>query len=205
MSITRVKASSITQGLPKGKTALTGNEVSLPGSFESIATITASGSSSSFTFGSIPSGYKHLQIRAFLKATGPSGAATYGGWTRINGDTGSNYSYHGMYPEQSGSTTAAYGSANTTTLNGISYTTADATSIFGSTIIDILDYTDTNKYKTVRMFGGADINATAYALNYASGVWRSTAAITSFTLEINTGFGAYYLTSDSKAYLYGIK
>jgi hypothetical protein len=35
----------------------------IPGSFESIATIVANGTSDSITFNSIPAGYTHLQIR----------------------------------------------------------------------------------------------------------------------------------------------
>ena len=56
--------------------------------FESIATFSPT-SGSSVTFNSIPSTYKHLQIRYAITTSAYADIRF-----RINGDTGSNYTYH---------------------------------------------------------------------------------------------------------------
>jgi len=60
------------------------------GAFESIATLSGSGVST-VTFSSIPSTYKHLQVRMFGQAAGGSGGVVR---MRFNGDTGTNYTAH---------------------------------------------------------------------------------------------------------------
>ena len=72
--------------------------------------------------------------------------------------------------------------------------------IYNGLIIDILDYKDTNKYKTLRGLGGNDANGSGY-VSFNSGSWRSTSAITSIKLYPDTGsFNTY-----SHFALYGIK
>ena len=73
---------------------------------------------------------------------------------------------------------------------------------FGVTIIDILDYANTNKYKTFRSLVGSDTNDTNGAVGLASGSWRSTSAITSITLSNNVSGN---LAQYSSFALYGIK
>ena len=74
-------------------------------SYESIATNSLSGATS-YSFSSIPSTYKHLQIR-FNMIVGAGNDAIY---TRANGDTGSNYATHGMWQ------TSASGNMNGTSI-----------------------------------------------------------------------------------------
>jgi hypothetical protein len=71
---------------------------------------------------------------------------------------------------------------------------------YGVIVIDILDYTNTNKYTTVRTLGGYDNNGSG-AVALFSGLWLNTAAITS----IQTG--AFFAGDDtnSQLALYGIK
>jgi hypothetical protein len=160
-------------------------------SYESIATVTVgSGGSSSIDFTSIPSTYTHLQIRAIGIGTGF--AYSYLGF---NSDTATNYSYHQLSGD--GATASSAGGASTTliyALQGASSATFPA-----SGVIDILDYTDTNKYKTVRVLAGYDKNGTG-EMYFRSGNWRSTSAITSIKLSPNTSFAQY-----SSFALYGIK
>jgi hypothetical protein len=54
--------------------------------------------------------------------------------------------------------------------------------IFSTFIIDILDYANNNKNKTVRYLGGYDANGSGRMV-FGSGLWLNTAAITSITLE----------------------
>jgi hypothetical protein len=85
----------------------------------------------------------------------------------------------------------------------MSYFVASSTytaGVFGAGIIDILDYTNTNKYKTVRSLNGVDNNGSgALALN--SSLWLNTAAITNITI---TSDGTLFDQYSSFA-LYGIK
>jgi len=67
--------------------------------------------------------------------------------------------------------------------------------------VDILDYTDTNKYKTMRALYGQDTNSVG-GITFYSGLWKNTNAITTVTLiPNNSAFWATY----TQAALYGIK
>jgi hypothetical protein len=73
-------------------------------------------------------------------------------------------------------------------------------SVFAANVIDILDYANTNKYKTTRSFSGADNNGSGF-VQFMSGLWMNTAAITSITILPNSDNFAQY----SSFALYGIK
>lgn len=194
MAITRAVASSVTQGLPKTKSALAGNSTILPGSYESIQTYTVgAGGQATVTFSSIPSTYSHLQLRHISL----SGVLTGDVRLQFNGDASSNYSLHQLYGVGS-STAAASGAANTTYIPiGVS----GDTTYPGCGIADILDYSNTNKYKTVRTLHGIDVNGAGGYIFFDSGNWRNTNSITSITLFIN----GYNLNQYSSFALYGIK
>lgn len=167
-------------------------------SYESIATVTVgAGGTSTITFSSIPSTYKHLQVRYFVRTT--SGSAGDMETIRFNGDTGSNYAMHNVRGDGSG----AYASG-ATSQSSIDLFQAPgggtAANIFGVGIIDILDYTNTNKYKTVRSLGGWDSNGVYQQIGLFSGLWLNTNAITSLTVA-GGGGSAQYTT----AALYGVK
>jgi hypothetical protein len=167
-------------------------------SYESIATANGTGSSGTITFSVIPSTYKHLQIRGILKNTN-GGAYDDPTYMRFNGDTGSNYSYHALYGNGSG----AAASAGTSSVYIVSYGTPanNFTNIWGGAVIDILDYADTNKYKTSRWLNGFDSNTTTGSIDFTSGNWRSTSAITSISFITA---GGNWATNTTLA-LYGIK
>jgi hypothetical protein len=167
-------------------------------SYESIATVTVgAGGSSSISFTSIVGTYKHLQLRGFARGTGA--AASYAINMRFNSDSATNYNVHGLYGD--GSSAAAFGVANATVVQIDRITGAGATANnFGSFVADILDYANTNKYKTARILGGFDNNGSG-EIDFDSGAWRSTSAITSITLTLGTGNFAQY----SSFALYGIK
>jgi hypothetical protein len=193
LSITRVKASSITQGLPKGKTALTGNSVILPGSYESIATASGTGSSGTITFSSISSAYSHLQLRV-LSATTRVGGASGSGALQFNSDTtGTNYYTHALYADGATVQAASYNENY-----GLWYYGSTTTNI--AAVIDILDYANTNKYKTVREIIGFDQNGTGQVA-LISTLWKNTAAISTLVLTAPS----YNFGSGARFALYGIK
>ena len=169
-------------------------------SFESIATVTVgAGGSSSANFTSIPSTYKHLQVRVLGRNTRASSSDDRA-ILRFNSDSGSNYSYHYIYGN--GSSVAVTGQTNQTEIDYAIYFTASTAqaNTFGVGIIDILDYGDTNKYKTVRCLSGYDLNGSGVAW-MTSGSWRSTSAVTSVNvIPANGNFPQY-----TSIALYGIK
>ncbi len=171
------------------------------GSFESIATATVgSGGTSNVTFSSIPSTYTHLQIRGSSKSTRITGAGQENIYFSLNSDTGgSNYSNHGL--QSDGSSAVAYAAANSAGDNTIfAYTANSETNVLGAQVIDILDYANTNKYKTIRGLSGFDANGVGYVL-LSSALWRNTNAITSIKLIASSGTLKEYTTFA----LYGIK
>lgn len=170
------------------------------GAYDALATVTVpSGGVASVTFAGIPTGYKHLQIRA-LGRTNRSGVNQDPFKMVVNGDTGSNYTNHFLNGDGSSASSfadtpisfmAAYTAAATTATSGV----------FGSVVIDLLDYADTNKYKTIRSLGGFDSNGSG-AITLTSGFWRSTSAITSIVIspQIGSSWNEY-----SQFALYGVK
>ena len=166
------------------------------GDFESIATVSVcSGGSSTITFSSIPATFAHLQIRATLKQS--IGSAAY---ARFNSDSGNNYAWHDL--EGDGSSAAAQATASTAQIFTLFITTANSgASMFGAGIIDILDYANTNKYKTVRTLSGNDRNGSGYVV-FGSGLWQNTNAVSTITL---TNHGATNFQQYSQFALYGIK
>jgi hypothetical protein len=168
-------------------------------SYESIATVTVgSGGSSSISFSSIPSTYKHLQIRGILRTVDTGTWNNQG--MRFNSDTGSNYAFHTLYGDGSNASAAATASASS--LNDFMRAASNSLTagIFGAAVVDILDYANTNKYKTVRVLAGGDSNG-AGMTGITSGLWMSTSAINSVTIIPSGGTAIQYSTFA----LYGVK
>ena len=199
MAITSLKSGIST------RSGMAGNTLIYPGSYESIATTTLSSAASTITFSSIPSTYTHLQVRFIGKSVTTNG--TYDALLmRFNSDTATNYSQHAII----GNGTSAVVDVN----NGVGYIIVDPIASsgaiannFGVGIIDILDYTNTNKFKTIKNTSGFDNNATGgtnFQYGYkteSSGNWRSTSAIS--TITFNTGSASNFAQYSQFA-LYGI-
>ena len=165
-------------------------------SYESIQTVTVgSGGQSSISFSSIPSTYKHLQLRYITNNT----SAAYYVLLRFNSDSGTNYASHQL--TGNGTTASAGGTASNTLIELPRNSGTYSSSIMSTGVVDILDYLNTSKYKTVRSLGGYDTNGNGQAVDFNSGVWMNTGAITSITLS---AVGGNYNTNSQFA-LYGIK
>ena len=166
------------------------------GSYESIATVlVGSGGSSSISFTSIPSTYKHLQIRAMASTS--SSTASY---FIFNSDTGSNYARHML--QGNGSSANAYAGSSQTSMWFIS--DINTSPYVAGAVVDILDYTSTSKNKTTRSLSGVDNNNTSgnNAIIFASGLWmNNTTAVNSISIFPLTGTFQQY----SSFALYGIK
>jgi hypothetical protein len=177
--------------------------VAVPPSYESIATLNGTGSSNTITFNSIPTTYKHLQIRYSARAVagGTGGDALY---MRYNGVTTSTYSSHEL--SAGGSSINAGAAFNQNRLNAIGSTYSnyptgsDLAGCYGVGIINIYDYASTVKTKTHRGLGGYDTNGSGAMGAVGTGFLNSTAAISSITVYTNNNF-----TTDTYFALYGIK
>jgi hypothetical protein len=170
------------------------------GAYDALATVTVpSGGAASVTFAGIPTGYKHLQIRGIARtATGNANNA----YITLNGDTGANYSWHQLFGSGSGNAGAS-GSANQSATGVSMFNFSDSTfaaNIFGIGIMDILDYANTNKFKTVRLLTGTDSNGGGFIIMRSAG-WRNTAAITSISITPDSGTFAQH----TQFALYGVK
>jgi hypothetical protein len=167
-----------------------------------IARVTATGGESSLTLSSIPSTYKHLQVRSYLGDTysvvSPGGC----GMERFtyNSDTANNYATNRVYGDGAGVFTTGY--ASQASAGNMAAITWGNQNIFASSVTDIYDYANTNKFKSSKCLGGSDsrTGSSNWQINFASAIWLSTNAINSITLNAAiSGFRA-----GSTMDLYGI-
>lgn len=169
--------------------------------FDSISTYTVASTVAEITLSSIPSTYKHLQVRmnVFSNSFGSV-------FMRINSDSNaSNYQSSGMWGQQNNASGQVSGilSGRPAILPNVGAGQLGTTYPY-LLIIDILDYKDTNKVKTIRSFHGVSTNSTHYndTVGLAGGIWNSTSAINTlmFYLDGGNDYRVY-----SKIALYGIK
>lgn len=178
-----------------------GKDALAQGGMDALGTIKVpSGGLAAITFGGIPSGYNHIQLRVIFRDNrANTGSGSYAQLT-FNGDSSGIYAYHQIYG--SGTTAGAAQNINQTSIEVTRVSDNGASSgVFGSNIIDIYDYDSDSKTKTVRGFGGYDNNGTG-AIYIWSGLWNSTAPIE--TLTITDGGGTLFLENSQFA-LYGVK
>ncbi|NBR25163.1 MAG: fibronectin type III domain-containing protein [Micrococcales bacterium] len=155
--------------------------------------------SSSISFTSIPSTYKHLQIRGITRGSRSNvNTNVYFGFN--NDTTTGNYYGHGVYGE--GANAGALdkiGSATNALIASVANTST--ASVFSGFVIDILDYASTSKNKTTRSLNGYDTNG-AGQIWMQSGLWmNSSTAISSIQITDPLGIFLQY----SSFALYGIK
>ena len=167
----------------------------MPATYEPIASVTLGSDSNSVEFTSIPGTYTDLVVVSYTRAaTASSMDALY---MRFNSDTGTNYSKTAL--DGDGSTARSFRHSNEKFIwfsrySGLFGTTDPVTGIW-----QIMSYANTNVHKTV-LISGAEAAAT---VSRSVGLWRSTSAITTVTLFINSG--TVNMKSGSTFSLYGIK
>ena len=172
--------------------------LAIPAGYNSIATTTVGvGGQASISFTSIPQTFKHLQVRWLVRGLANVGTDVIS--LRINSDTSSNYSFHRLYGN--GATASSDSFANQTyVFGGDMPANTAAASIFAAGVLDILDYSNTNKYKTTKVTDGRDQNGSGF-IWFNSANWRNTNAITTLTFTAQNGNYAQY----SSFALYGIE
>jgi hypothetical protein len=164
--------------------------IPIDGAYDSLATISVATAVASVTFAGIPSGYKTLELRSTARSTGNGDALV-----TLNGT--SAVRRHVLYGPGSGNAiagSATDGYVLTTTGSGAT------ASNFGPNILQIIDYSNTNKSKSIRSVGGADNNGSGNVV-FTAGLWTTTNALNSITLTAATGNWDVY----THFALYGIK
>ena len=156
-----------------------------------IATTTLGSSASSYTFSSIPSTYTDL-VLIYTAATSTQVDLYF----RLNGDTGTNYSYTVLFGTGSTAGSArtpnqAYGSFD---YYGVPVTTLGNS----NTVCHFMNYSNTTTNKTTLVRSNNAGNGTDAIV----GLWRNTAAINSIQIG---SFGAPTLSTGSTFTLYGIQ
>jgi hypothetical protein len=152
-----------------------------------LATVTLGTATASVTFSNIPaSPYRDLiLIQNLGTSTSPDDVLC-----RLNGDTGSNYTWVRMLASDSGtvSSTGVY-QALPVQFSGVVSG--------GMAVFQLFDYSATDKHKTaLSRAGGPNYNI----VEAVASRWANTAAVTSMTLIVDTGS----LAAGSTFSLYGI-
>ena len=137
--------------------------------WEVIDSQTLGSAAASVTFSSIPQGYRDLVLVVDANHTGANNSRV-----RVNSDTGANYHRVGMVG---------------TALVVASFSSTGVTSWqFGAIgksqqILQILDYTATDKHKTALLRGGAAVGTASEEVIAIAYRWANTAAITALEID----------------------
>jgi hypothetical protein len=147
----------------------------MPATYEPIATTTISGTSTnSYTFSSIPSTYTDLVLVVNGSTVSASGVLS-----RLNGDTGTNYSATFLYGD--GTSAASIRNANETFLSTGYFDAGNS-----NMIVHYMNYKNTTTNKTVLSRNNGPASGTSARVS----LWRNTAAITSITVYgLTANFG----------------
>lgn len=202
MAITKVSNSGFKSGMTKYDSFLAGNDAYDPAATWLIQRITATGGETSITFSSIPQTYKHLQLRIISRTSTADDYSSL--YITYNNDGSASYRPHNL--TGNGSSAYAGSQASAVGANYISNAnmgSGQPANCFAASIIDILDYTNTSKNKTLKAIVGKDANtaSTIYRVGLISSAWFSTSAITS--IQITASAGGNFVSGSTFA-LYGM-
>ncbi|NBU22805.1 MAG: hypothetical protein EBS38_02680 [Actinobacteria bacterium] len=160
-------------------------------SYIPLANITLTSAQSSVTFGSIPTSVNGVALRDLvLVVNGNYTTADGNTLVRLNGDSGSNYS--NVYMAGGGAGAGSGALSGVWLYGGGMNTTAGHSQIW-----NIMDYSATNKHKTVlNRSNEIGTNSAVYAW---AGRWANTSAVTSVYIQGSSNFAI-----GSSFALYGI-
>lgn len=162
-----------------------------------IATLTAT-TTAQLTFSSIPQTFTHLQVR--ISGRDASATTINTTFVQING-FGGTYPYYHVLSGDGASATSGASVSSVIAMAVIAGANASA-NITGSVIVDLYDYASTTKNKTIKSFGGVDLNGSGQVA-LTSGLFASTSAITS--IIVGGAFNSpYAFAAGTRVDLYGI-
>jgi hypothetical protein len=161
---------------------------------DSLRSVYISSATNSITFSSIPQTYQHLVIRGVYIGTAVNDDIR----VQFNSITTNTYSVHALYGIGNASTpSTTYGSTQ-----AFMYLTSNAgdTNNPASSVCEVLDYTNTNKYKVIRVTSGLDRNGSGQ-IQFYSGSYQQTTAVSTIKIYAATG----NLGVGTRYSLYGVK
>lgn len=164
-------------------------------SYIPLATVTLASTDSEVVFASIPATFKDLVLVATTRNSAYS--APYNQYRiRVNGDTGANYNDVRMIGDGSGT---GSGAASNATEHTIFFSEPSSASSYAVTISHFMDYSATDKHKTILSRNDAPSQSltSAYAAR-----WANTAAIHTISVFTPPGYGAWAIGSTFS--LYGV-
>lgn len=157
--------------------------------YDNLATVTLGGSAATYTFSNIPQGFTDLVLVMTIGTT----ASTASVFFRVNGDSGSNYSWTRLSTNGSSATSSR---GSNTTSGAISQIALSSTSFDSVNIAHFMNYSNTTRNKTVITRSSNPNQGT----ELITSMWRSNSAITSIDIGVSTGS----LAANSRLTLYGI-
>ena len=176
--------------------------------FELLESVTLSSPAGSVTFSGLDSysDYKSLQIRMVTRLD-TSGFATQ--YMNFNADEAANYTTHFVSGSSSSSTPSAntYLNEDYIRVSNTDRLTQSIADSFAPAVVDIYDFASTNKTTTVRVHEGRVGGDPTQSTNNAairSGLWNSTAAVTSISLNLPVAAYCNYVAG-SRFSLIGVR
>lgn len=169
--------------------------------FQSIQTVTVNPAVAYVEFTTIPATFKNLQIR-FVAKTASSSVGSSATRIEYNGDTttANYFSNYLMFLGSPSSTRYANFNAGPNYGTWVANNGGVQANSFGFGVVDIYDYTNTNKYtSSLNSSGLADNSHTQF--HHSAATWQNTALVTSLRL---TAYDGYFVAGSIFA-LYGIK
>ena len=172
----------------------------LASSYDLLESSLMSGSTASVTFSSLGSysAYKHLQIRYSLRNTTGNTDLNI----LVNGITTASYRRHELRSNGSALSSISSGDNSSWTLNIATGSNANA-SRYGMGIIDVLDFLNSSKNPSIRIFHGQADDSSGNRVVLMSGMYPSAQAWSS--LQIKPASDNGYFAAGSRISLYGIK
>ena len=145
------------------------------GAFDLLETTTLTSSAASVTFSGLDaySDYKHLQLRMVTRLNYASTGLANLDLT-FNSDTAANYKNHFLRGTGSVVESAAQSYSAIRFGQAATYSSSTANS-FGASVIDILDFSSSNKNTTARNLSGALVSGQT-SIRLESGLWINTNA-----------------------------
>jgi hypothetical protein len=165
------------------------------GTYELIQTQILGTAAASITFSGLStyaSVYKHLQLRVLDRQS--TGASEGYGRISFNGVT-TNQVSHLLYATGSG----VFSIYDSTRIASYGIAATDTANVFTARVIDILDAFSSTKNKTLRMLYGNEATSNKRIV-LESGLWSSTAAISSVTMTSQDNY-----VTGSRFSIYGIR
>ena len=196
MTISRLSASRLTQGLPAFQSMWDQDNVAA-GALVPIQRVVALGTSATMGFTNIPQTFRDLKLIVNGRSQWPT-FTTYSVYVNGVGSTGWSQTYFTLI----NTTASAAKTTQSSPTFGLAFVTGHAattTGVFSSSEIDIFNYSATNTFKSA--IGRSSLEeGTTGRVEYHLGTWANNAAITSVEVSTNGNW-----EGGSTATLYGIK